>query len=193
MDNLLKSTLAELTDVQRQAVDWDDGSLLVLAGPGSGKTRVLTCRIARLLDSSRDRRFRILALTYTNKAANEMANRVTALVPGTEGRANIGTFHRFCTHVLQQHGVHAGIPPNFAIYSQVEDRKALLEDALLHDDRQAVSREDVRFLPLIDHLKSRLIGPEETEERLATTNGYMHPERVAHVYGTSDLFPSAGG
>ncbi len=182
MDNLLQSTLAELTHVQRQAVDWDDGSLLVLAGPGSGKTRVLTCRIARLLDSSRDRRFRILALTFTNKAANEMANRVTALVPGLEGRANIGTFHRFCTQVLQQHGVHVGIRPDFAIYSQAEDRKALLEDALLRDDGQAVSREDVRFLPLIDHLKGRLIRPEEAEERLAATNGYMDPGRAARVY-----------
>ena len=182
MDNLLQSTLTELTHVQRQAVDWDDGSLLVLAGPGSGKTRVLTCRIARLLDSSRDRRFRILALTFTNKAANEMANRVTVLVPGLEGRANIGTFHRFCTQVLQQHGIHVGIRPDFAIYSQAEDRKALLEDALLRDEGHAISREDVRFLPLIDHLKGRLIRPEEAEERLAATNGYMDPGRAAHVY-----------
>ena len=88
----LGSTLAELTDIQRRAVDWDDGPLLVLAGPGSGKTRVLTCPIARLLNSSQDERYRILALTFTNKAANEMAGRVAALVPCLEGRTTIDTF-----------------------------------------------------------------------------------------------------
>ena len=94
MDNPLQASLAELTCVQRQAVDWEDGPLLVLAGPGSGKTRVLTCRIARLLDSFPDRRFRILALTFTNKAAGEMAARVADLVPGLEGRANIRNLPR---------------------------------------------------------------------------------------------------
>ncbi len=153
MDSLLSSTFAELTDIQQRAVDWEDSSLLVLAGPGSGKTRVLACRIARLLDSSRDKRFRILALTFTNKAANEMAERVAALVPGLEGRANVGTFHSFCAQVLRQHGVHLGIKPDFAIYSQTEDRQALLEDALRRATEPEVSGEDVRFLPLIDRLK----------------------------------------
>ena len=184
MDNPLQASLAELTDVQRQAVDWEDGPLLVLAGPGSGKTRVLTCRIARLLDSSPDRRFRILALTFTNKAANEMAARVTALVPGLEGHANIGTFHAFCAQVLRQHGVHLGIKPDFTIYSRTEDRQAVLEDALSRDHEQDWRHENLRLLPLIDHLKTRLVEPESAERHIGATNGSAAEDagRVARAY-----------
>jgi len=188
MNNPLASSLAELTDVQRQAVGWEDGPLLVLAGPGSGKTQVLTCRISRLLDSSPDRRFRILALTFTNKAADEMAARVATLVPGLEGRANIGTFHAFCTQVLRQHGVHLGIKPDFAIYSQVEDRQAVLEDALDRDPGQDWYREDLLLLPLIDHLKNQLVDPlvdpESAERHIGAMNGSVaeNPGRVARAY-----------
>src|SRR6266545_3424621 len=97
-----------LSPIQRQAVEWNEGPLLVLAGPGSGKTQVLTCRIARLLDSSKEQNFRVLALTFTNKAADEMKGRVGEFVPGLEDRANIGTFHSFCGQILRQHGVHLG-------------------------------------------------------------------------------------
>ena len=184
MDNPLQASLAKLTDVQRQAVGWEDGPLLVLAGPGSGKTRVLTCRIARLLDSSPDRRFRILALTFTNKAADEMAVRVAALVPGLEGRANIGTFHAFCAQVLRQHGVHLGIKPDFAIYSRTEDRQAVLEDALSRDHKQGWSQENFRLLPLIDHLKARLVEPDTAEPHIGAMNGSAaeDPGRVARAY-----------
>jgi len=66
MEIALETALSRLTEIQRQAVLWDQGPLLVLAGPGSGKTQVLTCRIAQLLDASREQNFRILALTFTN-------------------------------------------------------------------------------------------------------------------------------
>ena len=182
MSDALKSTLAELTDIQRQAVDWDNGALLVLAGPGSGKTRVLTCRIARLLDSSRDQHFRILALTFTNKAANEMANRVAALAPGLEERANISTFHGFCAQVLRQHGIHLDIKPDFTIYSQEADRRAVLEDALNRDGRNA-SHSDMRLLPLIDYLKGQFVTPENAEQVVDSMNGAtIDPSRVAHIY-----------
>ena len=184
MDNPLESTLAELTDIQRRAVNWPEGPLLVLAGPGSGKTRVLTCRIARLLDSARDQRFRILALTFTNKAAHEMATRVTALVPGLEGRANVDTFHGFCAQVLRQHGVHLGIKPDFTIYSQTEDRQAVLEDALRRDGGNDWSNDDLRLLPLIDRLKATLVETEAAEQHVESMNASTDGDagRVARAY-----------
>lgn len=172
------AALAQLTDIQRQAVQWDQGSLLVLAGPGSGKTQVLTCRIAGLLDRSRDQQFRILALTFTNKAADEMKSRVAAFVPGLEERANIATFHGFCGQVLRQHGVHIGIQSDFVIYSTDADRKAVLEDALARAGNQC-DPDDVRHLPIIDRLKARLIEPEEAESAL----GRMpEAKRIAVTY-----------
>src|SRR5689334_23296781 len=112
MKDALQEALTKLTDIQRRAVDWTNGALLVLAGPGSGKTQVLTCRIAQLLAASPGKNFRVLALTFTNKAADEMKTRVATFVPGLEERANIGTFHSFCGQMLRQHGVHLQIKPD---------------------------------------------------------------------------------
>jgi DNA helicase-2/ATP-dependent DNA helicase PcrA len=180
-DNPLTSALANLTDIQRQAVEWNQGPLLVLAGPGSGKTQVLTCRIARLLDASRAQNFRVLALTFTNKAADEMRTRVGALVPGLEERATIGTFHSFCGQMLRQHGVHLGINPDFAIYSVDDDRKAVLEDALRRgrSEGKNVSVDDVKYLTLIDRLKAKLIPPDKT---VASVSGLDDPEKAALIY-----------
>ena len=165
----LDLALTKLTEIQRQAVDWDNGPLLVLAGPGSGKTQVLTCRIARLLDASRDQSFRVLALTFTNKAADEMKERVAAFVPGLEERANIGTFHSFCGQVLRQHGVHLGVKPDFAIYALDDDRRAVFEDALRRGaaEGKPVGTDDIRYLGLIDRMKARLIEPKDAESRLS--------------------------
>jgi DNA helicase-2/ATP-dependent DNA helicase PcrA len=177
----LESALGKLTEIQRQAVAWDQGPLLVLAGPGSGKTQVLTCRIARILDSSRKHNFRVLALTFTNKAADEMKARVAAFVPGLEERATIGTFHSFCGQILRQHGVHLGINPDFTIYSTDDDRKALLEDALRRAQRAggAVTADDTKYLGLIDWMKSRLIEPASAEQALGHVSD---PQRAAEVY-----------
>lgn len=179
MGALLESSLAELTGIQRQAVDWDGGPLLVLAGPGSGKTRVLTCRVARLLDASRDQRFRILALTFTNAAAHGMANRVANLAPGLEGRATIATFHGFCAQVLRLHGVHLGIKTDFAIYSQPADRQTVLSDALRRSGARHTS-DAAWLLPWIDYLKDRLVEPEQAEPHLAAINGAV-AEKAGHV------------
>ena len=179
----LQETLGTLSDIQRQAVDWDDGAVLVLAGPGTGKTRVLTCRIARLLDSSRDQTFRILALTFTNKAAHEMQERVNVLADGLTRRTYIGTFHGFCADVLRQHGSHVGMKPNFAIYAREADRESVLEDALRRAEG-AVSADDMRLLPLIDDLKSRLITPDEDLKSRAIWKGKPPKgfRRVGRVY-----------
>ena len=153
----LTKAIGELTQAQAAAANWVDGALFVLAGPGSGKTRVLTTRVAKLLAETPEKSFRVLALTFTNKAADEMASRIEALVPDQQHRATIGTFHSFCMQMLQQHGSHIGINPNFAIYSLESDRADLLKEAIRAN---GLSSDDERFLGTIDKLKARLVQPD---------------------------------
>ncbi len=177
-----QAPFAELTDAQRRAVEWQDGPLLVLAAPGAGNTHVLARRVARLLDASRDRRFRILALTVTRKAAHEMTSRVTTSTPGLEERVTIDTFHGFCAQVLRQHGAHLDIRPDFAVYPEIADRQAVLDDALRRGGARNAS--DVpRLLPWIDRLKEQLVDPDRAEAHLAAGNGCSEdPGRVARAY-----------
>ena len=165
MNKDLENAWQKLSPVQKKAAEWGDGALLVLAGPGSGKTRVLTCRIAKILEESQDKNYRILGLTFTNKAADEMRVRVANLVPGQEGRLFIGTFHSFCADVLRQHGVHLGINPNFQIYSQDLDLQAVLDDAVNDAKKNSdiISELDKKTLPVIQRLKSFLIEPAQCE------------------------------
>lgn len=169
MTDSVEAALDDLSLIQRDAVAWTDGAALVLAGPGSGKTRVLTTRIAKLLRDSSNRRFRILALTFTTKAAAEMRERVERLVPGlVDDRTYIGTFHAFCAVIIRQHGSHLGFKPDFAIIDRKEERLALLRDAL----RSAIAKggsfsiDDVRWLDTIDELKARLVVPEKAGTRV---------------------------
>lgn len=121
-----------LNENQRRAVEWAGGPLLVLAGPGSGKTRVLTVRIANILADSPGKPFRVLGLTFTNKAADEMRERLTALAPGAAERALLTTFHAFCADVLRQHGSHIGIRPDFSILNQKADQVAVIVEVIRH-------------------------------------------------------------
>ncbi|MCL2715630.1 MAG: ATP-dependent helicase [Alphaproteobacteria bacterium] len=131
--------------------------MLVLAGPGSGKSRVLTTRVAKLIADTPDRSFRVLAVTHTNRAADKMTARVGALVPKHERRAVIGTLHSFCMQMLQQHGSHIDINPYFSIYSLESDRQEFLRDAIR---QMGMSRDNVRILSTIDKLKAQLVPPE---------------------------------
>ena len=96
---------------QRSAVSWDDGPLLVLAGPGSGKTLVLTSRVVRILEESDASS--VLALTFTTKAAAEMRTRVDRLLGRRAERAHLCTFHSFAADLLRQHGSHLGPAARF--------------------------------------------------------------------------------
>lgn len=165
-ESALKTALGRLSPIQREAVEWQQGSMLVLAGPGSGKTQALTCRIGRLLDSSRDKRFRVLALTFTNKAAREMTQRVSTFVPDLDDRATVGTFHSFCVQVLRQHGIHIGIEPDFTIFSLEADREGVLRDAVRNGMKagEPVSEADGLRLRIIDQLKSTYTGGADTQD-----------------------------
>jgi len=122
--------LAKLNANQRRAVEWGDGPLLVLAGPGSGKTLVLTMRVARLIEESPDARFRVLGLTFTTKAADEMRTRVENILNAGGHRVRLTTFHSFCAEVLRQHGSHLGLKPDFEILNQDVDRVRVLDEAI---------------------------------------------------------------
>src|SRR5882672_6241224 len=183
--------LSKLIAIQQDAVKWGDGAVLVLAGPGSGKTQVLTCRIARLLDESPKQSFKVLALTFTDKAAREMLTRVQTFVPGQEERTSIGTFHSFCAQILRQHGIHRGLQPDFAIFGQDRDRQLLLEDGLREaaGQGQPVSVSDVRFLPIIDKLKVRLVDPASSAQGLGR---HSEAEHIAKVYAIFAQYPTIG-
>src|ERR1700722_18042491 len=111
-----------LTSAQREAVEHIEGPMLILAGPGSGKTRVVTHRIANLLRHGIPAS-RILALTFTNKAAQEMKSRVEALAPGRPVWTS--TFHRFCARLLREYAPMVGLTENFTIYDTSDSQTAL--------------------------------------------------------------------
>ena len=178
----LTAAIERLSTTQRQAAEWGDGPALVLAGPGVGKTTVLTTRIARILDGARNRNFRVLALTFTTKAGDEMRARVEELVPGLTERTVIGTFHAFCAQMLRQHGSHLKIKPDFGVYDQDVDREELLRDALRDASArgESVSVSDVRWLRVIDQLRSNIVGPNKAAARF---RDQADGEHVARVYG----------
>ena len=122
--------LDPLNPEQRRAVTHGTGPLLILAGAGSGKTRVLTHRIAYLLRDLGVPPRAVLAVTFTNKAAREMRDRLGRLLPaGVQGELTVGTFHAFCARLLRRHARAVGIEPSFAIYDEA-DQRALLRQAM---------------------------------------------------------------
>jgi len=167
--------LSTLNENQREAVLWDSGPLLLLAGPGSGKTRVLTTRIARILEESAGQHFRILALTFTNKAAAEMRGRVEKLVPSEFARVRLTTFHSYAAELLQQHGNHLDFRPDFQILSNDADREALLDDVLgqLRKDLTYSLPEHFKagqLLPAITRLLEKCVPIDQSEVLLQQAN-----------------------
>ncbi len=133
-----------LTPLQRSVVEHENGALLVVAGPGSGKTLVLTERIARLLSLGRN--FHVLALTFTNKAASEMRERLKN-VSEAASRVQAGTLHSFCTGVLADRGRHVGVVGVPMIFNSTADRRQLLVQAVADDPllkRELISSGDLR-------------------------------------------------
>jgi len=150
--SMLNEQQDDLTAVQRQAVEFFEGPLLVLAGPGSGKTRVITRRIARLVDRGVDPRS-ILAITFTNRAAREMQERVDSLLPGT--RVWVSTFHRFCANVLRRRGRHVGLESNFVIFDK-SDQLQVVRHVLQELDLDVTRTPAARVGARISRIKNAL-------------------------------------
>jgi DNA helicase-2/ATP-dependent DNA helicase PcrA len=169
-----RDLLEDLTPAQREAVIHFEGPLLILAAAGSGKTRVITRRVAYLLQQG-VRPGNVLAITFTNKAAGEMRQRVEALVPGT--RVWISTFHSMGARLLRQYGERLGLDRNFTIYDQT-DRARLVKVAL-----EDAGIDNARFTPetiaaAISKAKNQLLGPERYAERAHD----FYTQTVARVY-----------
>ncbi|HXF82407.1 MAG TPA: UvrD-helicase domain-containing protein, partial [bacterium] len=149
--------LTDLNPSQRQAVTHPGGPLLILAGAGSGKTRVLAYRVAWLIRDQGVPPARILAVTFTNKAAAEMHERVDRLVGGAIGRAMwIGTFHHICSRILRRHGDRIGVDRRFVIFDD-DDQRSLIR-GILRD----LGLDERRFPPgvlcgLIDRAKNEAV------------------------------------
>ena len=143
----------QLTPSQRKAVFHVEGPLLVIAGPGSGKTRVITCRIAALIDSG-VRPQNICAITFTNKAADEMRQRAAAL--GASAGAHISTFHSLCVKILRRYADSAGIRPAFTIYDQADQRKCV-KQAVKDCELDAANFPPARMLDALSALKNKLV------------------------------------
>ena len=161
--------LAGLNAEQREAVETLDGPLLVLAGAGTGKTRVLTTRIAHILSQGRARPSEILAVTFTNKAAREMKTRVGAMVGQiVEGMPWLGTFHSIGVKILRRHAEMVGLKPDFTILD-VDDQIRLLKQ-LLEAENIDEKRWPARVLALIiDGWKNRGLTPDKVPAGEAAT------------------------
>ncbi|MBV5329280.1 MAG: ATP-dependent helicase [Chlorobium sp.] len=158
-----------LNENQRLAVDWAEGPLLVLAGPGSGKTLVLTLRAAQLLQE--DSEASVLALTFTTNAASEMRERLDQLMGGRADRAHLCTFHSFAGDILRQHGSHVGIQPDYSLITLEEDRIALLEQVIkeLTCDKTLIPSDRRNLLVLLDRLFAESYNGEPIANGLAKT------------------------
>ena len=157
--NTIDGAFRTLSDIQHEAASWRDGALMLLAGPGSGKTRVLTSRVAQLFANEPAAKWRILALTFTTRAADEMRNRIEQLAPNAVERLYVGTFHSFACEILRQSGSHVGVQTDFKIYSSPGDRELLLAEALRAADVNLGEPLSKAF-PVLDGLRDRLAGPD---------------------------------
>ena len=167
-----------LTAAQQAAVEHVDGPLLVLAGPGSGKTRVVTRRIAHLVDQGIPAR-QILAITFTNKAAGEMAERVEALLPGT--RIWVSTFHKFCARLLRQHAEVVGLAGNYTILDSA-DQKNALRHVMRELGFDPVSMSPGGIAHMISNAKNDLVTAETFAKRYEESVGDYWQAAVARIY-----------
>jgi len=174
VDNLLN----DLNPIQREAVLQTEGPLIVLAGAGSGKTRLLTYKIAYLIHAKNVSPYAILAITFTNKAAAEMKSRVQSLLGGSLAKDMwISTFHSACNRILRVHAPVLGYSHNFAIYDS-RDTFQVIRECLKEMDIDPKEYPPSRFRASISSAKNKLVGPGE----LAKTAADEYEALAADVY-----------
>ncbi|HWO12345.1 MAG TPA: UvrD-helicase domain-containing protein, partial [Polyangiaceae bacterium] len=187
--------MPELNDAQRAAVLHGKGPLLVFAGAGSGKTRVITYRIARLLAEDGVPPYRILAVTFTNKAAGEMKERVERLVGPRANAMWVMTFHSACVRILRRESKKLGFTSSFSIYDAADSKRlmALVLRGMDLDPKRYAARS---FLAQVSNLKNELIDHEtyrakaqnDMELRLAEAYGiYQQRLQQANALDFDDL------
>ena len=167
-----------LNPPQREAVAQTEGPVLILAGAGSGKTRVLTHRIAYLMDEKGVNPWNILAITFTNKAAQEMRERVDKLVGFGSESIWVSTFHSACVRILRRHIDNLGYDTNFTIYD-TDDQKSLMKDVCRKMNIDTKIYKERSLLAQISHAKDELITPDDMEMKAA---GDYNMKKVASVY-----------
>ena len=173
----MNALVKKMNSEQSEAVRTTEGPLLIMAGAGSGKTRVLTHRIAYLLDEKDVSPYNILAITFTNKAAKEMKARVEHLV-GEEAQVIwMSTFHSMCVRILRRDADRIGIERNFTIIDPT-DQKSVIKDVLKSENIDSKRFEPRMFIGAISNLKNELKTPEDAQKE---ANDF-HSQMVATVY-----------
>lgn len=168
--------LSKLNPEQKEAVNYLDGPALIVAGPGSGKTRCLTYRAANLVDQGVSPE-NLLLVTFTNKSANEMKERVIKLLHQRQSLPHVGTFHSICARILRKHIQHLGFPQNYLIYDET-DQRAIVRQAMAELKISTQKFNPNAVLATISSAKNRLVSPREYA---SFARGYFQ-EIVAKVY-----------
>ena len=193
---MLDDLLTGLNPEQRRAVETTEGPLLIQAGAGSGKTKTLTHRIAYLIAAKRATPYNILAVTFTNKAAKEMRERVAQLLGQSADNRSfmpyMGTFHGICVRLLRQDGEHIGVPRSFVIFDESDRQSAVKQAAkqLMIDDKAFPPRVLAGF---ISSAKNEMLTADEyrasanSPAQQAAAQVFPRYERVLKEAGALDL------
>lgn len=174
--------LDELNPQQRAAVETLNGPMMIVAGAGSGKTRVITYRIAHMINNGVDP-FNILALTFTNKAASEMRNRISQIVGPNAKNIWTGTFHSIFARILRQEADKIGFPPNFTIYDK-DDAKSLLRSIIKEQNLDEKAYNVNHVMHRISSAKNNLISAKEYNEndQIQADDHSMGKGKIGYIY-----------
>ena len=170
--------LENLNDKQKEAVLATEGPCLVIAGAGSGKTKVLTHKIAYLIEEKKIKPWNILAITFTNKAAKEMQERITNLIGEKAAEMWIGTFHSICVRILRRYIDRIGYNSDFVIFD-TSDQKTLIKQCIKQLNLDDKIFTDRGVLAEIRNSKNEMLTPEQYSVR---TNGELRKEKIAKLY-----------